>query len=277
MIQGKVYSVATMLAGGEVLEDLPLGTTVIPVADASEFDEFGGFASIDGNQFEYASVDMEEDVIYLKADTTFTIEEGDMVLLEPQAPFTVAIVTLDNLESVEARVSPELSLVLHDGERNNEMAETVVLEVENGVHVVREVVGREAVVDAENTSVVNIRNAFLDDMETLGDALDANDVALTDATGRLTQAEADLEAARGRLTAAESDLSNLGTDLGTNEQAIADAQAELDQAKLDIVTAKQEAKTYTDAEMDRDIIMVLTFGRLLFHMKPKLYNIYRPR
>lgn len=247
MIQGKVYSVARQKAGGEVLVDAPTGSTGITLLDASDFDESGGQVSINDEVYTYTHVDMDEDVVTLASGLTAPVVEGDMLFLEPVAEYMVAIVNLDDQNPIEARLSQSMNLTLAEGERLEEEAETVTLIQEGGVYVVTDVVGRPAVIDADNVYITNLNQALVDDQTSLGESLLENHTAIADAQDRLAQAQSDLAAAQARLTTAEGELDALGDDLGTNSQAIADAQDEIAQAKTDIATAKQEALDAAEA------------------------------
>lgn len=111
---GRILSVETKVRGDALDEDALAGATTLVVGDAGDFDEDGGWLTINGQVVEYTAVDDDEGIITLATGLTAAADEGDAVhlwdpLYEEVVDYQEAQVELDgehdNPEPVVAEVA----------------------------------------------------------------------------------------------------------------------------------------------------------------------------
>lgn len=137
---GRILGVETKTRGSALDEDAVAAATTLVVADAGDFDEDGGWLTINGQLVEYTAVDDDEGTISLATGLDAAAEDGDAVhvwstLYEEVVEYQVATVELDgerdNPEQVEAEVS-ELIGDLPEGDRGGPGESCTLQLIEDG-------------------------------------------------------------------------------------------------------------------------------------------------
>jgi len=162
LYSGVVVSVAQYPYGGELLEDAPIGATVLPLVDAVDFNEDGGTLLLGTETLGYTSADLEDDTITLTTPTAVAHLAGDEVLVFPYTVERLAEVELDpDGESVEARVPHGLYDRIPEGTRD--ISEAVALSDDSGDWVITDVLGQEPVVDGSfiDSETVELRQLLV--------------------------------------------------------------------------------------------------------------------
>ena len=179
---GKVVEVSEELAGSSLAGDVAAGAILLPVVEASDFDERGGQLSINGETLAYSTVNMESDVITLDAVTPLTAAgaEGDMVAIYPDAPIRSALVELEYAgDAVLVRVPHHLSAMLPLGIREAEQQESVTIDRSSAMWVIQDVIGRPATVQGAAVDV-----STMDPIENISpDYTYPGDIPMTNVTG----------------------------------------------------------------------------------------------
>lgn len=164
-LTGRLASVATLPLVGFLASDAPIGTTVLDLDEASEFDATGGTARLSGGDPEadtveelvtYTTADDDDATLTLAAPTTVAFFAGDRVELWDVATTspvveTVAQVVLPgdagNVDPVEAVVDHALVPYLPEGLRAPGAEEAVAMEWRGRTLFVTDVVGRVPVMN----------------------------------------------------------------------------------------------------------------------------------
>lgn len=161
-IQGKIKSVYVTPIGTYLEADQLFNSPTLPVSDVDDFDEEGGFLSVDGGaSLAYTGytviagvgVDAEGELnpptylINMTSLTPLNYTEGMRVNVSPYGEEKMAIVNItgNDDEGVIARIPHELSVLLDDGVRDEvDDAESVILNLkEDGDFVVTQVIGKQ--------------------------------------------------------------------------------------------------------------------------------------
>lgn len=146
---GRVLAVNEERLGSELVADHPAGSTALTVQDAADFDEDGGWLSVNDQVVEYTGVDDDTGTIALATATTALGEEGDRVWLwdELRSVVTtdkVAQVELDgdkdNADPLEATIPLHLLDDLDEGIRGSR-GESVLLELDGDEWRIVDVLG----------------------------------------------------------------------------------------------------------------------------------------
>ena len=140
-MRGLVESVSTEPVGSSVVAD-STGTTVT----VDEGAVFVGAAQVEiaDVQFGLVSVDGDE----LTLDDSVSVEEGEQVFVYPYLPERLALVSVDDGETVSARVPHALSALLADGDRVDVDREVVVLASDDAGYFVSDVLTRNPQIEA---------------------------------------------------------------------------------------------------------------------------------
>ncbi|QGX08241.1 hypothetical protein EEW87_16345 [Janibacter melonis] len=233
---GQVQGVEVEEAGGNAVGDHPVGTTVLQLDDASEFAEIEGSARIGDTVVGVLSADHEANTVTLAAGgLPVALEDGDRVFVDPPAVTTYAQVMTEVGEDA-LLVEIPFGMKAFNGLTEGDLVRFTE-DTETGALRVVEVLGADPTVPAER--IPDADELLLQErMKTLGQVLDENEAAVTDAGTRLGQAEAELAESQAALTRAEASLAELETGLDTNTGAINDAKGELADAKVDIERAR---------------------------------------
>ena len=139
---GKVVEVVTRVASLEVAEPVVEGAMTVEVVDGDEAPA-AGVVSVDGAPIEYVAI--VDDVVTLAGPSPVALDAGELLVLEPRTPETVAAVRVDvDQDSIDALVPHHLRAMLPDGVRDDADAETVHVELRGSRWTVVDVVGRPA-------------------------------------------------------------------------------------------------------------------------------------
>lgn len=140
-MRGLVESVFTEPVGSSVVAD-STGTTVT----VDEGAVFVGAAQVEIADAEYGLVSVDEDELTL--DDSVSVEEGEQVFVFPYLPERLALVSVDDGETVSARVPHALSALLADGDRVDVDREVVVLASDDAGYFVSDVLTRNPQIEA---------------------------------------------------------------------------------------------------------------------------------
>jgi hypothetical protein len=132
IVQGMVTNVVIEDSKSNLVAGAPAGSTVIQVEDAYPFDEDGGELTILGEVYEYASVDMDDDIITLSAPLPVSVDEEEEVYVYPPGQQWVAMVDLnDGDEGIRALIVNNQERWA-DGIRDRRDQESVLVSDETG-------------------------------------------------------------------------------------------------------------------------------------------------
>jgi len=184
---GTVVEVSEELAGSSLAVDVASGATLLPVGEASDFDERGGQLTINGAVLTYAGVNMVTDTIALDPVTPLPAAalQGDAVSIYPDAPIRSALVSLEyDGDAVIVRVPHHLAAMLPLGVREPDQQESVTIDRSSAMWVIQDVIGRPATVQGAAVDVTT-----LDPVENISpDYTYPGDIPMTNVTGGLISA-----------------------------------------------------------------------------------------
>lgn len=137
---GTIVNVATTNVGEFLTADVATGSAVLPVSDASTFDETGGQLLLNGVVYRYTTIDLDQNVVILQTGGGLLLTLGsgvsapaladDRVEIYPARPEKKALVDfgVEEGEAVYAIVPHDLTAVIPDGFREEGFREPVLVE-----------------------------------------------------------------------------------------------------------------------------------------------------
>ena len=140
-MRGLVESVFTEPVGSSVVADSS-GTTVT----VDEGAVFVGATQVEIADVEFGLVSVDGDELTL--DDSVSVEEGEQVFVYPYLPERLALVSVDDGETVSARIPHALSALLADGDRVDVDREVVVLASDAVGYFVSDVLTRNPQIEA---------------------------------------------------------------------------------------------------------------------------------
>lgn len=145
---GYVHDVRLVTLGSFLDGDHLTGSTQLKIMDAADFNEEGGSLILDGVTLSYLSADMEADTLTLASPLAADFESAVPLYISPLTYEKQAVVVLDGYdEALTAVVPHSLYDRLTDGIREDFMRESVTIELENNTWLVKNVYGKEPVID----------------------------------------------------------------------------------------------------------------------------------
>lgn len=161
-LTGRIRSVDVLTYGDVLTTAASIGDSVLYLDDASDFDEDGGYALVDGFPRQYLSADLDADTITLVTPLAAAHDEGDLIQVWDNVTKTlstdlVAEVAVEGAEfaddALEAIVLHSLVALVPIGIRGADGGETVVMEFRGDDLFIIDVLGKGN--DATSIAYVN--------------------------------------------------------------------------------------------------------------------------
>lgn len=135
-LHGRITSVTVEPSGDSLKQDAAIGTFVLSVWDAYDFNGNGGSVAIDGNYgnlYPYSTVDYVANTITLTSPLLADYFADDVVETYPLGEVKIAMVSLgEGQEGVRAIIPFSMSAMVLDGVRNVGDQESVLIDDEEG-------------------------------------------------------------------------------------------------------------------------------------------------
>ena len=147
-MNGKVLSVETRNLSEPAVAAAAVAATTLYVADASTFDENGGFVLIGADTVAYTSIDVDLNTLTLAAGLVTAVADQALIEAYPPAPIKTALIDIgeEGGDAVSATVPHALLDKFPDGTRDDATAESVTLERRGAFElVVTDLVGENPV------------------------------------------------------------------------------------------------------------------------------------
>jgi hypothetical protein len=159
---GRIHDVRITYLGGHLAADAAAGATVLTMEDSLDFNQYGGTISLNGVQYGYSSTDYDLEQVTLTTGLVAPAAAGDRVDVLPLSVQKVAAVVInDTDDAVTVRVPHALADKIPEGIREPGERESVEIIYEGTEFVIRDVLGKSAVIGDATIDPVTLPPAAL--------------------------------------------------------------------------------------------------------------------